>query len=503
MDGFGFLSEELLRASVLVPKRRALQVDEYHTDSARAGSDLCLTVEQRSTSLELERLEPLREQYALEMQRLMEAQEEAKRATQALHSIMDEILKINMGILSGPHTRQASINAPSSVTTASSSVSPPASANLLMTAFNAPSLAAPPPPSTTTPPLLAGLQMQTKAKFLPRKPRSLLFSRAHPNWMLTSTLDGSLQCWSLDRRALDGPSLSLSQALNEACWAEAMCLDVRGQHVAMALGSPTASADAPVPELSTRICVLGINEDSAPRLLVPSHPVHSKGLASVVAFYDGPSERSLFITGGNDKNVALWDSDLSARAAPAATTTTTELHRRHTSAVLALCQQPQTRTLWSGGADMRLVGYCLAKRQTVFETKLDGRLSHILSHAQDPNRLLLALARPSEQFRLLDCRTPTTPSAIFGWAEAGNTSRYLQPSWHHAGNLVACGSASPQGSPPGINIWDLRYLPHPLQRIDAGSADRRFAATIFHPTKDLLVALATDGSVSFIDYTLS
>lgn len=545
MNGFGFLSEELLRASVLVPKRRILPVvvdvdADVDVDANPGGERLPveLVSKRREVDDRLERLERLREQYAVEMQGLLEAQEEAKRAALAMEAIMCDIVKIStmgsggmgspsMPATTGPSSNQSSnpvlnqssnplsnqsshmSNPPSHTSSAHSSNQSSTYSSNHSSAHSSSQSHIPSPHGSSMPSgsveLLAGLQMQTKAKFLPRKPRSLLFSRHDPDWLLTSTLDGSLQRWSLDRRALHGPSVSLPHALNEACWAEAMCVDTRGQHAALALASPsTAVGDAPVPEMTTRLCVLGVGEGAQPRLLAPSHAVHSKGLASVVAFYDGPSERSLFASGGNDKNVALWDADLRSDNGTASLhATTTELHRRHTSTVLALCQQPQTRMLWSGGADMRLVAYCLAKRQTGFETKLEGRLSHILAHSQDPQRLLLALARPSEQFRLLDCRAPTSPAAVFGWAEAGNTSRYLLPSWHAAGNLVACGSASPLGAAPGINVWDLRYLPHPLQRIDAGTADRRFAATLFHPTRDLLVALATDGSVSFIDYSLA
>jgi WD40 repeat protein len=154
---------------------------------------------------------------------------------------------------------------------------------------------------------------------------------------------------------------------------------------------------------------------------------------------------------------------------------------------------------------MRLIGYSLSKGQPVFEQRLDHRISHILADQHSPHCLLLTQTRQQDQFRLFDTRAPALASPVFGWAETANTSRYLRPSWHPAGNLIACGSSNPASRAAGINFWDIRYLSKtasPLQMVDV-QPDKRYWRTEFHPAKDLLVALATDGSLSFIDYTLA
>lgn len=351
--------------------------------------------------------------------------------------------------------------------------------------------------------LLTQVAVTSKSKFLPRKPRSLLFHEHLDDWMVSSTLDGSVQPWSLARRAMAAPSLHLPSFVDEACFAEDMCLNHRGTQLAVVLGEPARlvqGAPEDTATVSLKLCIVPVDAARSlgrPVLVEPSFAAHSKSIASVCSFYDGPSDTSHYLTGSADRCLALWEVGEAA-----ATASVKEVHRRHTSAIHAVCQQPQSRVVWTGGSDMRLVGFSLGTGQALHDQRLEYRVAHVLGNRQRPDALLVVQTRQQEQIRMLDTRSPFVAVQSFGWAETSNTSRYLKPSWHPAGNLVACGLSNAASHASGIHIWDLRYAKHdPLQLIE-GLPDKKYWSCEFHPRKDLLAALATDGTVSFIDYAL-
>lgn len=357
--------------------------------------------------------------------------------------------------------------------------------------------------------LLTNISVTSKPRFLPRKPRSLLFSKHHPQWMVTSTLDGSLQSWSLPKKAIELPSLHLPSHLNESVFAEDMCMTARGGHLALVMAefnsnpNEASSGTDSFQGAKNRILLAPLvnNQISSPTIVEPSFSVHSKPISSIVAYYDGPSDRSLLLTGGNDRALVLWDIDETNLGKAEVR----EVHRRHTSGVHTICQLPQSRNVWTGGPDMRLIGFSMSKSQPLFEQKLDGRISHILSNSEHPNCLLVAQSKQSDQFRIVDTRNPNENCPLFGVPEISNTTRYLKPSWHHAGNLIACGTSNPVSRSSGINLWDIRYVSRtssPLQMVGA-QPDRRYLNAEFHPSENLLVALTTDASLYFIDYTLA
>lgn len=365
--------------------------------------------------------------------------------------------------------------------------------------------------------LLTNVVPTHKSRFLPRKPRSLLFSKQLDDWMMTSTLDGSLQTWSLGRKAIEGTSLHLPSLFNETCYAEDLCMNQRGSQIAIVLGEPSTAAagntegSGPIlipasSGFTTKLALMnlegsGKSQFGKPFIVKTDYNPHTKSISSIASYYGGPSDRNFYYTGGNDRSLVFWDIDEEGKEVKC-----NEVHRRHTSSIHSICQQYYSRTVWTGGADMRLVGFASCKSQIVHEQKLDYRISHIMANNHHPHTLLLSQSRQQQQMRFIDVRIPnSTTIQPFGWTELTNTSRYLKPSWHHAGNLISCGMSNPAIKYSGINVWDMRWVEKsgdPLQVIEM-QAEKRYWCSEFHPTKDVLVAMATDCSVSFLDYKLA
>jgi WD40 repeat protein len=212
--------------------------------------------------------------------------------------------------------------------------------------------------------------LQSVGKILPRKPRSLLFSADLPDAMLTSTLDGSLQSWSLPKRAIEA-SVHFPSLLSQNVFPEDICLNRRSTHMAVALGESSKANESPVESyesghlygshppsslsaaelLTNRLYFMPVPFSATAKapgiLLEPASPVHTKSIVSVATFYDSASsDRSIFITGGNDKALGLWDVSDSGHELKAR-----PVHKRHTSAIHAIAQQLHSRNVWSGGND--------------------------------------------------------------------------------------------------------------------------------------------------------
>ena len=102
------------------------------------------------------------------------------------------------------------------------------------------------------------------------------------------------------------------------------------------------------------------------------------------------------------------------------------------------------------------------------------------------------LLQPSAQLRLFDCRINNIVHS-FGTLKLQNLSRYVRPSWHHGGNLIAIGTLSPADSVGSINIWDIRMMKSsnhssnikPVKMINC--EDRRLVRAEFALTADHLL----------------
>ena len=120
--------------------------------------------------------------------------------------------------------------------------------------------------------------------------------------------------------------------------------------------------------------------------------------------------------------------------------------------------------------------------------------------------MLATVTSMSSQLRLFDCRINNIVHS-FGTQETANLSRYVRPSWHHDGNLIANGTLSPADSVGSINIWDIRMMISsdnninikPVKMINCD--DRRLVRAEFAPDGRSLVGMSTDGAMTFVEFT--
>lgn len=360
-----------------------------------------------------------------------------------------------------------------------------------------------------------------RPRAFPRKPRCLSFNSSNSSFsdmMLTSSLDGSVQIWSKAEQKIQS-SVYLPSVLHKPFFVGDLCWD-RQPNGLLALGV-CESANAPAFEDSNgfssnrsdrQIAFLQFNPNnpiSAPIFISSNIAPHERSISVIESWSSAKhnSEISYFLTGGLDRTIYSWkvcrmensiDFDVSAN----------ELHRRHTSSVQAICYDWESSDIWSGGADCRIIQWSGEENRLVNEMRWENRISHLIKSKIHPNLILATVASMSSQLRLFDSRIKNIIHS-FGIQETANLSRYVRPSWHPDGNLIANGTLSPADSVGSINIWDIRMmgsskdstnLKH-LKSINC--EDRRLIRTEFAPDGKSLVGMSTDGSTTFIDFTCS
>lgn len=396
-------------------------------------------------------------------------------------------------------------------------LSPPSCASTRSLALRAPSPPAPPSNSSAHPNAslnvvsassfgsIVHVSATVKSRYFPRKPRCLAFAgEGSRDLMITSSLDGSIQYTSMSNQAVVR-SVFIPSVMQKACYAETICPAPRlGGFVVSTMDAHSTSGSDELSSSPSSLLFLkfDVAEEGSPvALCPPGGSPHQKSIGATCPLLDGSARASFrFLTGGADKNVALWELDESSQVK-----SVVEIHRSHTAAIQALGHASHAQdVIWSGGADCRLVGWSLKEGRKALNHRFSSRLSHILSHDSHPHLLMLSFSSATNQLQLFDCRASSTQRilALFGHQETSPTSRYLKPGWSPAGNLVALGTASPASRVSAINIWDIRYL-------DSGEAvkslefagEKRFLSCEFWPAGNTIVALATDNSANFIEFT--
>ena len=360
-----------------------------------------------------------------------------------------------------------------------------------------------------------------RPRAFPRKPRCLIFNSIQPSFsdtMITSSLDGSLQIWSKNEQKIQS-SLYLPSYLHKPYFVEDLCWD-RHPNGLLALGM-CESANAPAADESSgasssrsdrQIAFLQFNPidpSASPRFISSNLSPHDRSISVIESWSSSKhsGDNSYFLTGGLDKAIYSWKLT-SNGASRDPEISTYELHRRHTSSVQAICYDWVNSDIWSGGTDCRLVQWSGEENRLLNEIRWDSRISHLIKSNAHPNLMLATVTSTSAQLRLFDCRINTIVHS-FGTLETANLSRYVRPSWHHGGNLIAIGTLSPADSVGSINIWDIRMMKSsnngsnikPVKMINC--EDRRLVRAEFAPDGRSLVGMSTDGAMTFVEFTSS
>lgn len=329
-------------------------------------------------------------------------------------------------------------------------------------------------------PLIAVTGSLTVSRAFSRKPRAVLFNPSERDSLYTCAIDGTMQRWSMQTRTCTWTALLIPEGLPDQ-FVDDLCWDSTGRSLLVGCATTSASAGN---SHAPQVFQVFPSPDHLP-LVRPRHECpHERGISAIAAL-----KASRFVTGGYDKAVRLWTDR-----------TVDVLHTRHTSFPASIVHAPPEEILWSGGADCRIIGYSLKSGRVALEARWDVRIAHTMHNANLPNNILCTVASRDGQFRLLDPRMPLSRFTSFGWPEELNTSRYLRPSWHAAGNLIACGTLKPL--PPGssgVHVWDVRNL---SARQLIPCSDQRLVCTQFHPTDGVIVAASTENSsATFIYYS--
>lgn len=381
------------------------------------------------------------------------------------------------------------------------------------------------PASTSKSPVQeSGIQIisvKHRPRAFPRKPRCLLFNSnqsSYSDLMITSSLDGSVQIWSKNDQKIHS-SIYLPSYLHKPFFVEDLCWDRKPTGL-LAIGL-CESANAPVnddgngssPNRSDRqFAFLKFDNRepfAAPKFIYSPLTPHDRNITVIENWSSSkhPGDVSNFLTGGLDKAIFSWKVVTYGNGSRDPEISVRELHRRHTSSVQAICYDWNSSDIWSGGTDCRLIQWSGDENRIVNELRWDTRISHLIKTNNHPNLMLATVMSMSSQLRLFDYRMNLIVHS-FGTQETANLSRYVRPSWHPDGNLIASGTVSPADSVGAINIWDIRMMSSngnnpnsvikPVKMINC--EDRRIVRAEFAPDGRSLVGMSTDGSMTFVDF---
>ncbi|KAK9701869.1 hypothetical protein K7432_011518 [Basidiobolus ranarum] len=337
--------------------------------------------------------------------------------------------------------------------------------------------------------------MRTKA--FTRKPRSLIYQVAKDyegnemECLVTSSLDGEIQFWSPTMRKI--VTRVTKQTLKKP-WAEDICF-VHPSIVAV------ASAKKDGEFLDNQVSFVHLLKANTSQISYrvqhsDSKPHNERGISALCPIISNDKE-FMFSSCGSDKMVHLWKYKTPQHEGDNAEQTGLLLaHSRHTSAVQALCYEPEQSVLYSGGADCKFYGYSLETKNIVTEYKYAERVNHVITHPFNPDLLLVCLSGKSDQLHIYDRRSNNFSSLSFGFQQSENLSRYMSPSFHSNGHLVAFGQNEPK-----INIWDVRYIQQGKKSSQVLYLhERRILKSLFHPQQDTLISMSTDSSLAFTDF---
>ncbi|KAF9105810.1 hypothetical protein BGX29_011312 [Mortierella sp. GBA35] len=352
---------------------------------------------------------------------------------------------------------------------------------------------------------LTNVHSDVRNKTFSRKPRSMVHHSAiagsdMEEVMVTSSLDGQIQFWDLEKRRVTS---TIPKGPTNMPWAEDICW----------VGKNTlavASAHKEGVIMNNQLMLVHVEKAKPNSSIVwtlqpldqKPHETSKGGIMCITSLMEDQSGISL-ATAGMDKQVIRWKFMPPNSDGDCVPSQQTVVHNRHTSTIQSLCYLPHNNVLYSGGSDCRVISWDMGRSEIVtdYRSTERGRINSITPNPVDPNLLLVAHATTSNQLSLHDIRLRfDEPVLRFGFECADNLSRQIMPSWHPGGAIVSCGTQSD----PKINIWDVRWRDVHRgagQSID-GQTKRVFKAA-FHPKRPFITSMSADSSLAFVDFRLN
>ncbi|KAF9116364.1 hypothetical protein BGX27_003047 [Mortierella sp. AM989] len=209
------------------------------------------------------------------------------------------------------------------------------------------------------------------------------------------------------------------------------------------------------PETQSNLITLYFNQEDklAYRVVTITSMPHVKPISSVAAVMRKDHSMS-YVTGGQDRILYHWKFHAPSgdNEKPYDPEGLTVVHKLHSNAITSIIYSHISKNLFTGGKDSRYITFNMEHEKVVKEVKL-GDILHINQNPVDPRINAVTLQGRSEQYLLMDERTPAQPVLRMGYTTDSKNSKLTHPSWHPEGGLF-CSGTQFDGA---VNVWDIRW----------------------------------------------
>eukprot|EP00250_Pteridium_aquilinum_P009339 c18606_g2_i1 orf=101-1735(+) len=334
-----------------------------------------------------------------------------------------------------------------------------------------------------SPSLLRMLQPNYASSQHKRKLRSLAVNPTSNQICATSALDGVINLWQIEGKGTGLTLLSSVDCLSpkERRWPEDMVWHPSGDSLIACYCADGGDNQVAVINSSAKIKTQFLDDKP-----------HVKGIVNSLVFL--PWGNDIFVTGGSDHAVCLWEEKETNEGLKWKAKT---LHRnQHSSAVMSVAGLQNKEMVLSGGADKRVVGHDMRYNRSYVCYTLESKAMGVLPNPADFNLFMVQTGTPGHQLHLYDIRVQRTELHVFGWTQDSSDSQsaHINQTWSPDGYYIASGSTDPK-----VHIFDIRYnSKEPSQSIRAHQ--KRVFKAAWHHTLPLLISISSDLSVGLLRY---
>ncbi|PVU96337.1 hypothetical protein BB561_001245 [Smittium simulii] len=356
-------------------------------------------------------------------------------------------------------------------------------------------------------------------KAFKRKPRGLLIADFYSNGLIdtpltvSGALDGSVQFWNTKTQKL---YFKGDIMLSKTQYPEHLSI-VSPNTVCASLFKPTNDpGDTKLKnnDSSALMALISIRPKKSQKSIYKVNYIKKEGVdrnifstTSVNINGLNSAQRSVFVSGGLDKRLDMWDITFDSEY-NYNVDQIVQIPSYHSSAIQSVTFDKSRAYLFSGGADCRLQVTNLHTNCAISTHKYTERINHLVLHPENPNLLMINYASKNKQFRLIDLRAPLyipKTALEFGFPSKKKQSRYMVPSFHPSGNFVISGLHDTSEGEGGLFLWDIRFAKvNTITPQCLSIHNKRVLGSQFVPgNKNLLVTISTDKTLTFTDFKLA